>query len=327
MILDASSSFVIYQKPNSDTSYLINGKWNNYTSEKTGFIIQSFNNKQQFILEGEKTELENQEIHIVPPLDKNVKIDINKSEYIEQVRSFIAVCDTDIHKVVSSRVLNHKTNDQVNLFNLFKAYRKQYKNAFVYLLNIPNYGMWMGATPETIVSKSKKETYTMALAGSQLKTNKPIVWEEKEIEEHQFVIDDILEKLTAKKITSQQENTTTIYAGDIAHLHTKINITSSGDNLKPIADILHPTSAVCGMPQEKAKNFILKNEQHNREFYTGYLGLIDENLYVNLRCMKVYDKKFKLYIGGGITKASNAEKEWEETELKSKTLLSVIEKM
>ena len=327
MILDANSSFVIYQKPNSNTSYLIEGKWTNYTAEKTGFIIQSFNNKQQLILQGEKVELEHQEINITPPLAKNRENDINKNEYIQQVQRFIDVCNTDIHKVVSSRTINYETDSQINIFNLFEAYRKQYKNAFVYVLNIPNHGMWMGATPETIVSKSETSIYTMALAGSQIKTSQPIKWEEKEREEHQFVIDDILEKLTAKNITSQQAETTTIYAGDIAHLHTKINIKSSVKNLKPIADILHPTSAVCGMPQEKAKNFILKNEQHQREFYTGYLGLIDENLYVNLRCMKVYDKKFKLYVGGGITKASNAEKEWEETELKSKTLLSVIEKM
>jgi isochorismate synthase len=85
------------------------------------------------------------------------------------------------------------------------------------------------------------------------------------------------------------------------------------------------------MPQEKAKQFILKNEPYNREFYTGYLGEINNQkkswLFVNLRCMQIYYQNFKIYVGGGITKDSKAEKEWEETELKSRTLLSVIEKM
>lgn len=327
MILDSNSSFVIYQKPNTNVSYLINGKWNNYASEKSGFIIQSFNNEHQLILEGRKVILSNEKIQITPPLNSQEESNISKEEYIHQVQKFIEICNTDIQKVVSSRTLTYPTEKQVDIFELYKTYCKQYKNAFVYILNIPNKGMWMGATPEIIVSKSEKEIYTMALAGSQVKTRTKINWEDKEKEEHQFVIDDILEKLATKNITTKIQSTTTIFAGNVAHLHTKININSPTENLKQIADLLHPTSATCGTPQEKAKEFILKNEQHNREFYTGYLGLIDEDLYVNLRCMKVYSKKFDLYIGGGITKASNAEKEWEETELKSKTLLSIIEKM
>ena len=43
--------------------------------------------------------------------------------------------------------------------------------------------------------------------------------------------------------------------------------------------------------------------------------------------MQVFKDKFALYIGGGITADSNAEKEWEETEIKSQTLADVIERV
>ena len=327
MNLNSNDSFVLFQNPNSKDSILINGQWENYVSQKTGFIIQSFNSQQQLVLKGNRTIITNGNITIQPPKGKESEVDLSKKEYIEQVQKFISSCNQDLFKVVSSRVINHTTDHQVNLFELFKALSQQYKNAFVYILNIPNQGMWMGATPETIVAKAEKNIYTMALAGSQVKTEKEIKWKEKEQEEHQFVIEDILNKLSNNGIPSTKQDTTTIFAGNVAHLHTLINIDSKVEELKQIADILHPTSAVCGMPQEKAKNFIDKNEPHNREYYTGYLGMLDKNLYVNLRSMKVFTQKFKLYVGGGITKASNAEKEWEETELKSKTLLSVIEKM
>ena len=44
------------------------------------------------------------------------------------------------------------------------------------------------------------------------------------------------------------------------------------------------------------------------------------DIFVNLRCMKILPEKLALYIGGGLTKDSIPEKEWEETSLKSQTL-------
>jgi hypothetical protein len=35
---------------------------------------------------------------------------------------------------------------------------------------------------------------------------------------------------------------------------------------------LHPTAAVCGLPKEAAKAFILENEEYDREYYSGFLG-------------------------------------------------------
>ena len=50
----------------------------------------------------------------------------------------------------------------------------------------------------------------------------------------------------------------------------------------------------------------------------------ETNLYVNLRCMQINQDHISLYIGGGITAASMAEKEWEETQRKAQTLLVVL---
>ena len=43
--------------------------------------------------------------------------------------------------------------------------------------------------------------------------------------------------------------------------------------------------------------------------------------------MQVMKHYFALYVGGGILPDSDPEKEWEETEMKAKTLSSVIEKV
>jgi len=75
----------------------------------------------------------------------------------------------------------------------------------------------------------------------------------------------------------------------------------------------------------------MRAEQHDRRFYTGFLGPWKLNghsqLFVNLRCAEIGNDTFNLYVGGGLTANSVSEDEWEETVQKSKTLLLVIEKL
>ena len=112
-------------------------------------------------------------------------------------------------------------------------------------------------------------------------------------------------------------------AGKIEHLKSEISAKLlSNSNWQSIVKSLHPTPAVCGIPTNTSKAFIHKNEKHSRAFYTGFIGVIDENVncFVNLRCMQLQECKAYLYLGGGLLKASTLEKEWEETERKANTL-------
>ncbi len=94
---------------------------------------------------------------------------------------------------------------------------------------------------------------------------------------------------------------------------------------------LHPTPAVCGLPKADAFLLIQKAELHNRKYYTGFLGPWkmenESQLFVNLRCAELGTDKINIYVGGGLTEASNPEAEYQETVHKSKTLLSVIENL
>ena len=96
-------------------------------------------------------------------------------------------------------------------------------------------------------------------------------------------------------------------------------------------ELLHPTSAVCGMPKDAATDFIMNNENYNRAFYSGFLLNLDTkanekelHIFVNLRTMKIEGNKATLYAGCGITADSNPEKEWNETEIKTQTLEKVL---
>ena len=82
------------------------------------------------------------------------------------------------------------------------------------------------------------------------------------------------------------------------------------------------------MPKEIAVDFILNNENYNRSYYTGYLGELQlnkcTNLFVNLRCLNYKNDKLGIYVGGGITLASDPLKEWEETVVKAQVMKKVL---
>jgi isochorismate synthase len=98
--------------------------------------------------------------------------------------------------------------------------------------------------------------------------------------------------------------------------------------LKKLLDTLHPTPAVCGLPKESSKSFILANENYDRTYYTGFLGEINVDLetalYVNLRCVEIVGTTAIIYVGGGITLESIPENEWSETSNKTFTIKSIL---
>jgi isochorismate synthase len=92
--------------------------------------------------------------------------------------------------------------------------------------------------------------------------------------------------------------------------------------------LLHPTSAVCGMPMEPSFKFIQENEPHEREFYAGYLGPVniefESHIYVNLRCLKWRGDHIFLYAGAGVTIDSLPQQEVEEVEIKMDTIQKAL---
>lgn len=233
---------------------------------------------------------------------------------------------TNNKKIVLSRkeVLAYSN---LNCVVTFKNLLATYSSALVYVWFHPNVGMWMGASPETLLRIRKGEFQTMALAGTQsYHGSLNVNWEQKEKQEQQIVTEYIIDKLQNKVEVSEA---TTIRAGSLLHICTRISgRLSSKLTINSLINLLHPTPAVCGLPMADAKAFIMKNEGYNREFYTGFFGEINinksSNLFVNLRCMQVFRDDIAIYIGGGITKDSVPEMEWEETVAKSKVMLKVL---
>lgn len=238
-----------------------------------------------------------------------------------------AIENGEFQKVVLSRE-QHIPLPELDCIALYKNLVLRYPDAFCYLWYHPKVGLWMGASPETLIEVKDQKLHTMALAATVADQGQAkVVWGEKEKQEQAMVTVAILEALKDYCSAVEVSEVQTVKAAKLYHLRTKITARLTGD-LGGLIEQLHPTPAVCGLPKLPALNFIQANESYKRSYYTGYLGTINMDqqakLYVNLRCMQYLENELILYVGGGITIDSIAEKEWEETVNKGKTILNVV---
>ncbi|QYJ68100.1 isochorismate synthase [Flavobacterium litorale] len=342
--LDAKKPFVVYCKPESDTiTALFQKESKQYYLENfldKGFVFAPFTGTKKAFIPAKASAIVTTKItkDVVQKDESYTEPSINqqaKHNFEQLVAQSIAVIKTGkFNKLVTSRT-EHIAVD-TNVAETYQRLLHAYPNAFRYCFYTPDTGLWMGATPEQLLKVKDDILQTVALAGTQLyKEGEKAVWESKEQEEQQIVTNYIVSSLKQYSNTINVTKPHTFRAGNIIHIKTDIKAKlEEATLLENIINKLHPTPAVCGLPKETAMQFLLDNEMYNREYYSGYLGEINHdftldaqnktNLFVNLRCMKLTSSGVQLYIGCGITKDSDPEKEFFETVNKSITMRKVL---
>lgn len=330
----ANLPFVIYRMPRDKkvTGLFQKNLSVTYTSdfEEEGFLFAPFDSSQERILLRPEEKLI---CDFIPSKDSGDKkthksSEEEKLEHISLVtRAVDAIVSGDLDKVIVSRKVEVRT--QKTCFEIFEAALDRYKSSFCYLWVHPETGTWIGASPEVFVKTDDNLVKTVSLAGTmKIEGENEPIWRTKEIHEQQMVTEYIqgcfsqnFDKVTASSVES-------VKAGSVWHLKSVISGEKIGSfKLSSLIDTLHPTPAVCGLPKEKALKFIKENERYNRDYYTGFLGELNNNgthLFVNLRCMMLNNGTASIFVGGGITKDSIPEAEWEETQHKSQTILSLL---
>ena len=226
-------------------------------------------------------------------------------------------------KVVLTRRVKGKANKPLE--ELFLSLEQNYPNAMVYLFVHPKVGTWFGASPEQLISSEGQRFTTMALAATQLAKTSIPRWTKKEKDEQELVVQQIEKDLLQHYAQNEVKKgeTHSRKAGHLVHLCTNFIFPKNKNHIGEIVKSLHPTPAVGGIPKKEALTFISQYEGYNRSFYTGFFGPISNDsiqLFVNLRCAQYFSNKVLMYAGAGITKDSDPQKEWEETQRKLKTI-------
>lgn len=333
--------FILYRKPNDHIVYLcIDNSLDKNISSDIHIVIGDFNNKDIFIINPKEIFISSINNNITTILNNNFSIyNNNNSLKTKKFNNYYKLIEKSLilinKNILNKIVLSRKEEIVFNNFDFKNTIKKLIHTNFESFINIwyhPKYGLWLGSTPELLFKINNNKLLSVALAGTMEinnNNNAPLTWNFKELEEHYIVVNYICNILKTYTGKISLDNTKTLYTGLIKHLKTEINFSfiKEPPQYRDILFLLHPTPAICGMPKDIAYNFIINNEEYNRSFYTGYIGIINKNIaefYVNLRCINILNKIIIIYAGCGITRYSNAKNEVLESEMKIKSILNNI---
>lgn len=203
--------------------------------------------------------------------------------------------------------------------------------------------MLVGASPEVLVHKAGTTVTAYPLAGSAPRkadasadaaAARALAYSGKDRAEHAFVVDHLRQALAPLccrlAIPSEPELTQT---NEVWHLATPItgelDHKHAGLTALELAQLVHPTPAICGTPTARARDYILGTESP-RGFYAGAVGWADSSgdgeFMVAIRCADVAADGLsaRTWAGGGIVADSDPAVELAETTAKLGTMMRAL---
>ncbi|MEW6652138.1 MAG: isochorismate synthase [Bacteroidota bacterium] len=245
----------------------------------------------------------------------------------------------NIEKVVLARKIQLKLKSRFSLSHALTQLQSEYFECTTFAYK-ENDSTFFGSTPEKILCINENELETEALAGSisrglnveeDLIKESSLLNDAKEMKEHKNVLKFLLNNLEnfSENISySVQPQIKKLY--NIQHLHTAIKV-----KLKDKYDILelqkaiHPTPAVCGVPQKNALELIKDLEYFERGLYAGVIGWFNAEkraeFVVGIRSALLKENILTAFAGCGIVEGSDPISEFQETELKFRPILFLLE--
>jgi isochorismate synthase len=262
------------------------------------------------------------------------------TEWARQVGAALdAIEQGRVEKVVLSRrqklVADHPFSSKDLLVNLIDGDSKG--TVFLY-----RYGdvFFCGCTPELLVRKRGEDIASMCLAGTigagrteedRARLAGELLHDRKNLREHAFVVDFM------RQVISRNCHEVSIPADPdikslrhVQHLHTPVAAKlMEGRSMQDLVGQLHPTPALSGSPVGEALMLIRCIESFNRGLFGGAVGFVngegDGEFSVAIRS-GVFDGELGwVYAGCGIVKDSNAVSEFDEIDMKLKTVLSAFD--
>lgn len=196
-----------------------------------------------------------------------------------------------------------------------------------------------GCTPELLVRKRGQQLESMCLAGTCPASEDPdrarelaseLMADEKNRAEHEHVVHfmrEVLGRICHDVRIPREPQILSLR--HVQHLHTPVSAkVLEGVNLPELVGDLHPTPAVAGTPVGEAKMLIRQIESYNRGFFAGACGYIDGAgdgaFSVGLRTGVFDGEGGWVYAGCGIVEGSVADDEFDEIDMKLKTILSAF---
>lgn len=281
-----------------------------------------------------------------PSTTWTVRRESSPQEYIAGVRSALdLIAEGELRKVVLARGLELTAGEPVAVPALLARLVGAEPAVHVFAADVTDRGdpatrTLIGASPELLVSRHGTRVLAVPLAGSAPRSGEldedrrrveALRGSDKDRREHAMVTDRVAEILGrfCHDVDAPAEpealGTATMW-----HLASRV----SGELADPsvsslaLAEALHPTPAVCGVPAERARRAILDIEPADRGYYSGMVGWCDADgdgeWVVTIRSAEVCVDTVRLFAGAGVVAGSDPESELAETGAKFRTLLRAV---
>jgi menaquinone-specific isochorismate synthase len=199
------------------------------------------------------------------------------------------------------------------------------------------YGYWhlsngiLGITPELLFSNTQhqpQKVHTMALAGTcpSSQSEQSFLNNPKERHEHQLVVQGISEALQPLGVVKIGE-VQLLKLPKLMHLMTPIEIDLKGSfNFDALVKCLHPTPALGAFPSRAGKEWLHNFQQHTpRQYFGAPIGFQcshtgNAQCFVGIRNVQWDSVRMRIGAGCGVVRQSLFDKEWQEIQLKIKTI-------
>jgi menaquinone-specific isochorismate synthase len=185
----------------------------------------------------------------------------------------------------------------------------------------------LGASPERLFSLREGLLRADALAGTRPSGAGAgeLLGSEKDRHEHELVVETITQVLRRAGLAPRHPRHPRLARhGGLVHLHTPITAAQGGQSPLALAEALHPTPAVAGLPRREAMAWLRTLEPFERGHYAAPIGWIDNQgdgeLRVAIRSGLLRPGRLEITAGAGLVRGSVPDREEREVALKLRVL-------
>lgn len=274
------------------------------------------------------------------------------AEYAGMVEAALAkIADGSLHKVVLGRCLDVVSDPPLVPAEIIDRLLTTRPGRYVFAVPLvagsgdgaaPLDGpILVGASPELLVRREGREISCTPLAGSVPRSADPdedarraagLQQSGKDLAEHAFVVEAIVHALKEVCVEIEYPATPELMSTDtVWHLATPIHARladgADGPSALRLAQLLHPTPAVGGVPTAAANAVIADLEGDLRDWFAGCVGWVDGDgdgeFAITIRAAVMDGPRLRLFAGAGIVAGSDPAAEVRETGAKLATMARV----
>ena len=238
----------------------------------------------------------------------------------------------ELHKLVLAVRQSIALQDPLDPLPLLDRLRQQQAGSCRFLWQRTSNDAFFGASPERLLSLRGGQLRSDALAGTagQGDCGDALLQSDKDRREHELVVQAITEHLQEQGLQPHRPRRPQLARhGRLVHLHTPITAAAPNHSPLTLAEALHPTPAVAGLPRREAMTWLRSLEPFERGGYAAPVGWIDSagdaELRVAIRCGHARGNRLALTAGAGLVRGSLADRELQEVGLKLAVLADQLD--